>query len=236
MIVLAGGKGTRLQDVVSDVPKPLAQVGGRPFLDYVLETIAASGCVRKAVLAIGHLAHKVIEHYEIHGAPIPVEFVVETEPLGTGGAIANALEATQGETVLACNADSLARWDLAGLLTAHRDSDAQVTIGTTEVSDASRFGTCVIEDGKVVRFLEKQGVHTPGTINLGVYAFKRGVITGTGAFSLESSILPALASQRAIQAFPMAGPFLDIGLPETYAAAESFLENLSEQNASGEAN
>src|SRR5881296_2545913 len=105
-IILCGGRGTRLATVVSSVPKPLALVSGRPFLDYILDHLAASGLVRRAVLAIGHMAERIVEHYGQCRPPLPVSFVHETEPLGTGGALVIALPATASDPVLGLNGDS----------------------------------------------------------------------------------------------------------------------------------
>src|SRR5436853_646253 len=98
-IILCGRRGTRLATVVSDVPKPLALVSGRPFLDYILEHLAASGLVRRAVLAIGHMAEQIVAHYAQCQPALPISIVRESEPLGTAGALINALPGTARDPV-----------------------------------------------------------------------------------------------------------------------------------------
>lgn len=162
-IVFAGGRGTRLASVVSDVPKPLAPVAGRPFLDHLLGAYAASGAVRHVVLALGHLADAVIRHYRDILPPLPVDWVVETEPLGTGGALLNAQPATRTKTVLVANGDSLIDMDIHTLLDHHRASGTGLTLALTEVDDVGRFGRVLLDGSRVAGFAEKAGGGGPAT-------------------------------------------------------------------------
>lgn len=229
-IILAGGKGTRLQSVVSDVPKPLAPVNGRPFLDYQLELLARSGRVRKAVLALGWLAQRVIAHYERNPPPLPVEYVLERRLLGTGGGLRNALDNTSSAHVLALNGDSVFRWDLAALFDAHASAGAASTLALVHVPDSSRYGVVEVNHGRVTAFREKESSAGPGLINAGLYLFERTTlqaITPGEVFSLERDLFPALAELGALAAAPYSSEFIDIGLPETYAAAASILPALA---------
>ena len=225
-IVLAGGKGTRLQSVVSDVPKPLAPVNGRPFLDYQLALLARSGQVRKAVLAVGHLAEKVIAHYRASPPPLPLEFAVETELLGTGGGLRNALSATSSEQVLALNGDSFFSWDVAPLRDVQREAGAAAVMALVRVPDTARYGAVTVRDGRVTDFVEKGGASGAGLINAGVYLFSRRTLEAVPAgqvVSVERDVFPGLARQGALGAVVFESAFIDIGLPETYAAAATVL-------------
>lgn len=233
VIILAGGKGTRLQSVVSEVPKPLAPVAGRPFLDYQFDLLQAAPSLGRVVLAIGHLAERVIAHYSGDRKPgFDLAFAVETELLGTAGAVRNALPLTSSAQVLVLNGDSIFHWDVEALRARHQKSGAQATISLLEVEDVSRYGAVAVEDGFVTSFQEKSEIARPGTINAGVYLFERVVLEGIAAnqvVSMERDILPGLAARRALAALAFKSDFIDIGLPETYKLAETFIPRLLER-------
>ncbi|MEA2936268.1 MAG: hypothetical protein QOD74_2914 [Variibacter sp.] len=229
-IILCGGRGSRLSSVVSDVPKPLAPVLGRPFLDHLLAFIAQSGAVEGAVLAIHHLSDRIVSYYETHPAPLPLQFVREPKPLGTGGALFNSMAATQSRTLFCFNGDSLCGGDLTALAEAHRSFGPGFTLGLTHVPDTSRYGSVICDPSdRVLRFSEKSASHGPGLINAGVYVIDREVLGPWNGetLSLETEVLPRLVEAGAVRGVAMAGPFLDIGLPESYAAAEDFIRGFS---------
>lgn len=236
-IIFAGGRGTRLASVVSNVPKPLAPVAGRPFLDYLLDAYAASGAVRRVVLALGHLAEAVIRHYQEAPPPLPLDWVVETEPLGTGGALLNALPATDGGTVLVANGDSLIEMDIPALLAHHHASGAGLTLALTEVDDVGRFGRVLLDGSRVTGFAEKSADGGRGAINAGVYVLDRSVLADlpAGPSSMELDIIPRLIAEGRVQAVVFRGAFIDIGLPATYAEAPAFVERLRRRPANGTA-
>jgi D-glycero-alpha-D-manno-heptose 1-phosphate guanylyltransferase len=226
VIILAGGKGTRLQSVVSDVPKPLAPVNGRPFLDYQLALLQKAPQIGKVVLAIGHLADRVIAHYTAHKPALDLFFAVETVSLGTAGGLRNALSLTASQQILALNGDSIFNWDVAALREAHCRLNAKATISLLEVGDVSRYGSVRVQNGLATSFHEKSVDAKPGSINGGVYLFDRAVIEKIAEgqqVSLEREILPVLAKERKLAAVSFKSDFIDIGLPETYKLAETFM-------------
>ena len=229
VIILAGGKGTRLQSVVSEVPKPLAPVAGL-FLDYQFDLLRATPSLGRVVLAIGHLAERVISHYSGDRAPpFDLAFAVETELLGTAGAVRNALPLTSSAQVLVLNGDSIFHWDIESLRARHEQTGAQATISLLEVDDVSRYGAVTLRDGWVTAFQEKSETARPGAINAGVYLFERPVLEGIAAnqvVSMERDVLPALAARHAVAALAYKSGFIDIGLPETYKLAETFIPRL----------
>lgn len=226
-VVLAGGQGTRLRRVVSDRPKPLALVAGRPFLEWVLRYLRAQG-VKRAVLSTGHLAdqiHRFAQHAKLAG--IDVSCVQETEPLGTAGGFLEAWQsdARDAASVLVLNGDSLALSSLAPLL----DLRADASVLGVRVDDASRYGTLEIGPGsRLVAFREKTPQDGPAVINAGVYAFRRKTIERFAdmkrPLSFETDVFPALLKSDAdIHVAEVAAPFLDIGTEESLARASDFV-------------
>ncbi len=224
VLILAGGRGTRLQSLPGDVPKPLREVRGRPFLSYLLDQVRNAGA-RRAVLALGYKPDAFRDFVRAETSDrFALEISVEPEPLGTGGAMRAALPLLATESILAMNGDSYVDADLGRLAAAQRRRDARITILLAQVEDASRYGGVEIDaQGAVLRFVEKGRVG-PGLINAGVYILRRQVleeIPAGRAVSLEREVLPAQVG-RGFYGEPAEVPFLDIGTPESYRAAEAF--------------
>lgn len=229
-IILAGGLGTRLRSVLPGVPKPLAPVNKRPFLDILLEQLAAFSGVGRVVLAVGYRAEAVIAEYS-GGNPYGFEilFSIEKKPMGTGGAIKRALELTEGRDVLVMNGDSYAELDLGAFYAFHKRRKSLFTLALWRAPDAGRSGRVEVgARGRVLRFEEKAPGGGPGLVNAGVYLAARSVfdrVKDGVKVSLEREILPALAG-RGIYGYVTAGRFIDIGLPETYLAAGKYLKGI----------
>ena len=229
-IILCGGRGTRLNSVLSDCPKPLAPVLGKPFLDYLISYLATSGMVRAVTLAIHHMSDRFIEHYATHVPPLPIRFVREPRPYGTGGALMNALSANDSETVLCLNGDSIVGCDLAKLVAAHRKFQTGVTLALVAVENTERYGRVVCDDtGQILSFSEKSASAGPGLINAGVYVIDKSTLGPWDGevLSMETDILPRLAREGRLHGIRVKGPFIDIGMPETYAAAGDFLRGFT---------
>lgn len=228
-MILVGGRGTRLQTKVADRPKPMADVGGRPFLEWLLVALRAQG-VRRVVLCTGYLGHVVEAHFG-DGSPwgLNLSYSWEPVPLGTGGAVRLAVGWMQGDRVLVLNGDSLCPLDVGRLSAAHADTRASATMWLVEVDDCRRYGAVDIDPDHMVRgFAEKSPTSHSSLINAGVYLIERSVIEDipTGrAVSLETEVFPALVG-RGLYGVTGEGPFLDIGTPEAYAAAGEFLGQL----------
>ena len=227
-IILAGGLGTRLREVVADVPKPLAPVGGKPFLDILLEQLAASGCISRVVLAIGHLADQVVTTYQGRTEfGFPIDFSIEEELLGTGGAVRLALSRTSTPLVLALNGDSFVDVDLPDLFATHRRQGGAMTMVLRHVEEANRFGSVSLDAQKrVISFAEKCSRPQGGLINAGVYLFRRELLATLPehrVISLERDVFPGLLA-AGVYGFVSTGRFIDIGIPETYAQAFSYLK------------
>jgi len=225
-IILAGGKGTRLASIVQDRPKPMADVAGRPFLEWLLLELRSQG-VQRVILSIGHLGGVVREHFGDGTAfGIDVVYAQEESPLGTGGAVRAALEQTRGRRVLALNGDSYCRFDAAAMLRAHILAGARATIAVTHVADAGRFGAVQrAPDGTVRAFREKDPSVGAGWINAGVYVLERELLEPLRfgeAYSIERDVLAAQAG-AGVHSVAVRGPFIDIGTPESFVQAQQVL-------------
>lgn len=229
VVVLAGGLGTRLRSVVADKPKPLAPIAGRPFLDYLFKQLSTIEDVQKVVLAVGYKASNIEEYYRTHSFPFEIVFASEKEPLGTGGALKNALPLVQGEHVLVLNGDSYLEFSWKDLLTFFEKENADAVIVATCVPDANRFGRLLVEKkGRIEAFLEKTEEKTPGLINGGIYLLKKEILNdlpAEKAFSLEKDVFPYWKEKR-FYALPSTGLFIDIGTPESFEHAQTLLKNI----------
>lgn len=224
-IILVGGKGTRLHSIVNDRPKPLAEVAGHPFLEWLLRALRAQG-LRHIILATGYKGD-MVEHYFGEGKRLGLNIVYshETLPQGTAGAARKALSHVTNERMLIMNGDSFCHFDVRALTDAHQRMGARTTLWLVETNDCRRYGLVDVEpDGKVTAFREKSPALGAGLINAGVYLCEREVLatipTGQMA-SLESDVFPALIG-HGLYAMVGKGPFLDIGTPESYRSAGAF--------------
>ncbi len=176
-VVLVGGKGTRLRPLTLSAPKPMLPTAGVPFLAHLLSRIRAAG-VRRAVLGTSYLAETFSEHFGDGAAMgLDLSYVVEDEPLGTGGGIRNVAKHLSSEHVLVFNGDVLGGTDLRAVVDTHRRTEADVTLHLVRVPDPRAYG-CVptAADGRVLEFLEKTEAPPTDQINAGCYVFRRSVI------------------------------------------------------------
>jgi NDP-sugar pyrophosphorylase family protein len=222
-ILLVGGKGTRLQAVLSSKPKPLASVGKVPFLELLVMQLRSQG-IRRMIMSTGHLAEQ-IENVFGDGRrwEADIQYAREPEPLGTAGAVRFAASfLKQDSDFLIVNGDSFTELDMAGLVRFHRQHAGLVSMAVCRVPDAARYGTVHFDSEKLVTgFSEKAGKQQPGFINAGVYIFRRAVLDRIpqGPCSLEKDVFPELLGQG-MYAFEGRGMFIDIGTPEDYARAQ----------------
>ena len=222
-IILAGGMGTRLQSAVSDVPKPMAPVDGRPFLEYLLEYLSQSG-ISRIVLSIGYKGGIIEECFGDNFQGVPVFYSNETSPLDTGGAIKLALDKCGSGDVIVLNGDTFFDVDLWRLSDAHISNNADITVSLKMMYDIDRYGVVDMDAGRIVSMREK-GYAAQGHINGGVYCLRPGVFDGFASpekFSFEKFLVDSVDKLN-ILGFPADGNFIDIGIPEDYEAAQTFL-------------
>jgi D-sedoheptulose 7-phosphate isomerase len=244
-IILCGGKGERLRPVLSDRPKSLAEVGGRPFLEWLVLALANQG-LRRIVLATGFMGDA-IEAAMGDGRRFNVELLYshETDPRGTGGAVKLAAERTRSDPVLVLNGDSYCRFQVSRMLARHREGHAAATLWLQEAPDAARFGAVQLAaDSQVIGFTEKaphpalpQRGRVKNSfaqtereerllINCGVYLLSQPLIDeipAKGAVSLERDVFPTLAG-NGIYGVIGSGVFTDIGVPQDLSKADNLLK------------
>lgn len=225
-IVLAGGLGTRLRSTVPNLPKVMAPVCGRPFLEILLRSLSAKGCQR-VVLSLGYMADIVRNHIGARFEGIEVVYEVEETPLGTGGALRAAIERCLTDHALVLNGDTYLDLEL-GNVEALWQQVRRPIIVAREVSDTSRYGRLLTDNGRLAGFTEK-GLSGRGLINAGYYLLPRDVarsFPSAKAFSLENDFLVPAIPARQFEVFTTRGQFIDIGVPEDYFRAQTELSRL----------
>lgn len=228
-IVLAGGLGTRLSSRLNGLPKSMAPIAGRPFLRILLDQLVKSGCGR-IILSVGHLHHVIVDQFRESYRAIPLQYVVEETPLGTGGAIRFALQKAVEHSTLVLNGDTYLDADFSALLSLHAASGRPMTMAVTRVNDVARYGGVVIDRQQVVGFVEK-GRTGSGWINAGVYVINHDFPWPEhlpSQFSFENDVLARGLSQIHPAAFLCEGQFLDIGTPEDFDRAQEQLSGKNE--------
>ncbi len=225
-IVLAGGRGSRLRKVISGLPKPMAPIAGRPFLELLLELLASKG-FRRVVLSVGYMADKVTTHFGDCFAGIELAYEIESTPLGTGGAIRQAMGRCNADHVFIFNGDTYLDLEVEHVEMYWRQHHVPIIVAR-EVEDTTRYGRLETNRGRVVGFTEK-GSAGPGLINAGCYLFPTDVLRDfqEGAqFSLEEDFLAQRVPRQRFDVFVSNGQFIDIGIPEDYARAKNELAEL----------
>ncbi len=223
-IILAGGLGTRLASRLSGVPKPMAPVAGRPFLQILLNQLKEAGCTR-VLLSVGHLHAVIRDHFGQSYGGMRIGYAIEEMPLGTGGAIRKALALAREDAVLVLNGDTFLEADYAAMMRFHRTEDAAMTMAVAWQDDVARYGGVVVSDRHVIGFQEK-GRKGAGWINAGAYVLNHDFEWPAeleGRFSFEKQVLTPRVSELRPAAFTVSGYFLDIGVPEDFDRAQTEL-------------
>ncbi len=220
-LVLAGGLGTRLRERVPDLPKPMAPVAGRPFLEYILDRLIIGG-VSEIILSIGYRADLIISHFNHIYNNIKISYAIEPEPLGTGGAIVNALIDQNIENLLIVNGDTLVNIDYSNLIQWYMTKPDSFAIVLKEIDDIERYGSISIKNGIITGFQEK-GRKGSGLINAGVYLISTSIFNKfalSNQFSFEKDFLQRYLTQLYPRAYLTDSFFIDIGIPIDYERAQ----------------
>lgn len=219
-IVLAGGFGTRLRQVVSDVPKPMAPIAGRTFLEILLNSLADKGFER-VILSVGFMAETIIQHFGDQYKGMVLDYTVEEQPLGTGGGVRLAMTKVSGDHVFVFNGDTFLELEVDQLEQEWLNNGRPIIVGRA-VLDTARYGRLLAERRLAIGFTEK-GIPGPGFINAGCYVLRKGQLDGFSlgqAFSLETEFLIPSVARGEFDVFETHGLFIDIGVPEDYARAQ----------------
>jgi D-glycero-alpha-D-manno-heptose 1-phosphate guanylyltransferase len=228
-IVLAGGLGTRLASRLHGLPKPMAPIAGRPFLEILLTQLRRSGCTR-VLLSVGHQHAVIQEHFGAAFDGLAIDYVIESVPLGTGGAIRLALAEAREESVLVLNGDTFLNADYAAMLGFHAVQGAAVTLAVVHRDDVSRYGGVTLEGRRIVGFEEKgssgPGQTRAGWISAGTYVLARNLAWPPALpekFSIERDFFVPEVARLRPAAYNVDGFFLDIGIPEDLDRAQTEL-------------
>lgn len=225
-IVLAGGFGTRLRQIVTDVPKPMAPIAGRPFLEILLSSLSNKG-VSRVVLSLGFMAEKIYDHFGTRFAGMDIAFVVEDTPLGTGGAIRLAFDACTQDHVFVFNGDTYLDVEV-DLLEQQWQAKRHPIVIARQVPDTVRYGRLAVDGERITTFAEK-GIVGPGLINAGCYVLATDALARfplNQPFSIETDFLAAEVTSATVEAFVTEGMFIDIGIPVDYTRAQTLLADL----------
>jgi NDP-sugar pyrophosphorylase family protein len=229
-IVLCGGAGLRLRSVVGNAPKGMADVAGRPFLETLFRQLHRHGFER-VILAVGYQKDMIRSHFGDQTSGLCLIYSPESSPLGTGGALRNAADLVESESVLVMNGDSYADADIGKLVATHRDTRADVSVVVVPADGRADCGLVLVgRDGRVTRFEEKQSFVDDRYVNAGIYMMSRQLlfeIPSGVEVSLEREFLPRwLQQDKYINGFIFPGRCLDIGTPDRYLMAQEILADV----------
>lgn len=222
-VILAGGLGTRLQSMLSNLPKAMAPVNGRPFLEYLLDYLQVFK-ISRVVLSVGYHHDAIMAHFGSHYKNIKIDYAIEHEQLGTGGGIRLALKNCSSDQVLVLNGDTIFRIDPAHFFEKHVYKGPLVSIALRQVDDISRFGSVKTDQNEMITvFGEKSTEKIPGLINGGIYCLNRNFFlenTPEGNFSIERDCFEKWAGTGKLAGFMYDAYFLDMGVPDDYLRAQ----------------
>lgn len=223
VIVLAGGLGTRLREVVNDKPKCMAEVNGKPFLYYLFYWLEGKH-IEKVILSLGYMSEKVLYWVEKErkNFNFSIDYVLEKEPLGTGGGIKLALTKTTSKDILILNGDTFFDIDLVSFYDFHLKRQASISLALKPLSMFSRYGTVEIKDDIITRFNEKKFCEQ-GLINGGIYLLNQECINFDAfsqKFSFEKDVLEKQVNNKTLYGQVFNSYFIDIGIPEDYLKSQ----------------
>lgn len=230
-LILAGGLGTRLKNVIADVPKPMAPVNNRPFLEYLIKYLSAYD-FNKFIISVGYKKESIIRHFGLNYGKNKIVYAPEEKPLGTGGALKNALNFFSDEKFFVLNGDTWFAMNYASFL--EKTSQFACAVAIRKELNKNRYGSVTVDDKfRVTGFYEKKDTIDSDWMNAGVYFFERSVLLryfpSEDAFSMEKDVLPNMARSGDLFGIPMEGDFIDIGIPEDYERAKKIISNFEHQ-------
>jgi len=229
VIILAGGKGSRLKKVINDKPKVLSDISGTPFLKYLVDYIIQTSDFTRLVLATGYLSEQVEEFMALNYPGIPYVISRETTPLGTGGAIKQALNFCTTSDVLVMNGDTFLKINIQEFYKVHSITKADCTLVLKQMEKYDRYGTVTIKDNdRIVRFEEKK-YQESGLINAGAFLLKKASFEKLNLpdkFSIESDFFEKYIDDLTFNGYVTDQYFIDIGIPDDYFKAQIELSNI----------
>jgi D-glycero-alpha-D-manno-heptose 1-phosphate guanylyltransferase len=229
-IVLCGGAGLRLRSVTGDAPKSLASIGGRPFLEILLSQLQRHE-FQRVILAVGYQNYMIQAHFGQGIYGLKLRYSIESAPLGTGGALRNAVDLVESDAALIMNGDSYTDVDLVAFSRYYRETNADVSMLVVPSAERADCGLVSVDDGgKVLGFKEKQSTSGRQYVNAGIYMATKQILSDVRPglqVSLETDLIPRwLAEGKHLRAFIHPGECIDIGTPERYQSAQVALANV----------
>ncbi len=220
-IILAGGLGTRLKSISKDTPKPLMPISDKVFLDYPIHQLKKFK-INNIFLSVGFNHNLIVDYFK----NTELKYIIEEEPLGTGGAIKKALsQIPDFENIVILNGDTFFNIDYDKLVELHLKTRSDITIGSKIIQKPYRYGTMEIENSKVIDFKEKKEIEE-GVVNCGIYIINKSILKyfpSEEKFSFEKEILENQIQKIKISTLVSDSYFIDIGIPEDYNKAISEL-------------
>ncbi|MBI2993836.1 MAG: nucleotidyltransferase family protein [Gammaproteobacteria bacterium] len=235
-VILAGGRGTRLGTLTEAMPKPMLPVNGRPFLSYLLDALVGQE-ISRIILSVSYRHELIRSHFGGRYGTAALDYVVEDEPLGTGGAARFALQRASPGTVFLLNGDTLFAVPLSEMIAVRDRENADLVMALRRVRDGGRYGSVVESGGRIVGFEEKSA-RAEAIINGGVYLLgRRDLLDGfpAGPRSLELDMFPALLKTRRVVGLHSDATFIDIGVPDDYEKAQVLLRGDTRAGGAGAA-
>ncbi len=227
VIILCGGLGTRLKTVVSNVPKPMAPIQGTPFMQLQLDRISNFD-VDKVVFATGYKKEIIRDYFGDKYKGMELNYSEEDSPLGTGGALKKALTYIDEDCALVMNGDVFLDIDLNEFMEEHKKYNAWETMALKPMTNFSRYGNVIIQDGKMVEFREKEPTEK-GLVNIGCFIVRKDIFDAFpelgDKFSHEIDYMSKQANKREHRPFIYNGYFVDIGIPEDYFSFIEYIKN-----------
>ena len=231
-VVLAGGRGTRLQESVPDRPKVMALVNGRPFIAYLLDQLNSAGLGR-IIICTGYMAAEIERNIPRNYRGMEIIYSREDEILGTAGAVKNSARYFSGKDILVLNGDSFFEYDLRHFFQWHKKKKARISILLTEVENVNRYGRIKTDaQGRITEYFEKETRSQRGLINAGIYLITDKIVDNIQPdkyCSFENEIFPSHIGEGLYGCLQF-GRFLDIGTPESYKMAGAFINDVTSVN------
>ena len=227
-IVLAGGFGTRLQSVVKDIPKPMAPVAGKPFLEHLLQYLSQYG-IEKSILSVGYKWETIKNYFGDSYGEMKLEYSVEDEPLGTGGAILKAVQSSDEEQFFVFNGDSFFNINLNNFNSKHQTLNSKLSLALKRMRNFDRYGVVRTDASNRIISFEEKKFYEEGDINGGIYILHRDLFSEMNLperFSFEQDVMEKYFKELSFSGFSFEDYFIDIGIPEDYQRAQVELPNL----------
>jgi len=225
-IILAGGLGTRLRSVISEMPKPMASVAGHPFLEILISRLQLNG-ISEITLSVGYQYEMIQEYFGSDYNNTVINYVIEETPLGTGGALKKAMELYKAdEEIFVLNGDTFLDINYTHMMNEFVISNADVGIALKTMPDAYRYGRVVLDQNNEITAFEEKGSHEPGLINAGIYILRPSFFDTFDLdlkFSLEKDCFVKYLNRINYYPYITDNYFIDIGIPEDYKRAQSEL-------------